>query len=91
MERKRGEHREEQSMIEDIQEKSGRVADGEDAEASTLQRLLPGLSEPMGTGQQKLLLPRGSAETRFAPPQYYYLASKSGVVPSWAVAEEARH
>ena len=34
---------------------------------------------------QKIFLPRGSAETRFAPPQYYYVASKSGVVPSWAV------
>jgi hypothetical protein len=37
------------------------------------------------TGPQKIFLPRGSAETRFAPRQHYYLASKSGVVPSWAV------
>jgi hypothetical protein len=37
------------------------------------------------TGSQKIFLPRGSAETRFAPRQYYYLASKSGAVPSWAV------
>jgi hypothetical protein len=37
------------------------------------------------TSPQKIFLPRGSAETRFAPRQYYYLASKSGVVPSWAV------
>jgi hypothetical protein len=37
-------------------------------------------------GSQKILLPRGSAETRFAPRQYYYLASKTGVVPSWAIA-----
>ena len=42
------------------------------------------LSENAG-GPRKFLLPRGSAETRFAPRQYYYLASKSGVVPSWAV------
>jgi hypothetical protein len=37
------------------------------------------------TGPQKIFLPRGSAETRFAPRQYYYLASNTGVVPSWAV------
>jgi hypothetical protein len=36
-------------------------------------------------GPQRILLPRGSAETRFAPRQYYYLASKTGVVPSWAI------
>jgi len=36
--------------------------------------------------EQRIFLPRGSAETRFAPPQYYYLASKSGAMPSWAVA-----
>ena len=34
---------------------------------------------------RRIFLPRGSAETRFAPPQYYYLASKSGVMPSWAI------
>ena len=38
-----------------------------------------------GDGGKRILLPRGSAETRFAPPQYYYLASKTGVLPSWAV------
>jgi hypothetical protein len=37
------------------------------------------------TGPHKILLPRGSAETRFAPRQYYYVASRSGAVPSWAV------
>ena len=36
-------------------------------------------------GPQRILLPWGSAETRFAPRQCYYLASKSGVVPSWAI------
>jgi hypothetical protein len=28
-------------------------------------------------------LPRRSGESRFAPAQYYYQASKTGVVPSW--------
>jgi hypothetical protein len=43
--------------------------------------LVQQVTEP---GAEKIFLPRGSAETRFAPPQYYYLASRSGVVPSWA-------
>jgi hypothetical protein len=28
-------------------------------------------------------LPRRSGESRFAPAQYYYAASKTGVIPSW--------
>jgi hypothetical protein len=28
-------------------------------------------------------LPRRSGESRFAPAQYYYQASKTGAVPSW--------
>jgi hypothetical protein len=28
-------------------------------------------------------VPRRSGETPFAPAQYYYAASKTGVVPSW--------
>jgi len=37
---------------------------------------------------QRIYLPRGSAQSRFEPRSYYYLASDSGVVPSW-VADEA--
>jgi hypothetical protein len=33
---------------------------------------------------QKTFLPKRAGEPRFAPPQYYYAASKSGVVPSLA-------
>ena len=33
---------------------------------------------------QKIFLPRRSGELRFTPQQYYYAASKSGVIPSWA-------
>jgi len=35
---------------------------------------------------QKIFLPWRSNEPRFAPQQYYYAASKSGVVPSWAIS-----
>jgi hypothetical protein len=34
---------------------------------------------------QKVFLPAGSAQSRFAPASYYYLASKSGVTPSWVI------
>jgi hypothetical protein len=33
----------------------------------------------------KIILPRRSGEPRFGPQQYYYPASKTGVVPSWAL------
>jgi hypothetical protein len=34
-------------------------------------------------GPRKILLPRRPGESKFAPPQYYYPASRSGVMPSW--------
>jgi hypothetical protein len=34
---------------------------------------------------QKIVLPRGSGQSRFAPPPYYYLASEGGVMPSWII------
>jgi hypothetical protein len=61
--------------LTDLWEESTREVDIVDAGASITD-----------TGPQKILLPRGSAETRFAPRQYYYLASRSGVMPSWAIA-----
>jgi hypothetical protein len=33
-------------------------------------------------GPCKVLLPRRPGESRFAPPQYYYPVSRSGVMPS---------
>jgi hypothetical protein len=33
-------------------------------------------------GSRKILLPRRPGEPKFAPRQYYYSASRSGVVPS---------
>jgi hypothetical protein len=39
---------------------------------------------------QRIYLPRGSAQSRCEPPSYYYLASDSGAVPSWAVEEACR-
>jgi hypothetical protein len=35
-----------------------------------------------GNGPRKILLPRRPGESRFAPRQYYYPASRSGVMPS---------
>jgi hypothetical protein len=34
----------------------------------------------------KILLPPRPGQSRFAPPQYYYPASRSGVVPSTMLA-----
>ena len=34
----------------------------------------------------KILLPPRPGQSRFAPPQYYYPASRSGVVPSTTLA-----
>jgi hypothetical protein len=39
---------------------------------------------PMGNSH-RMILPRRSGESRFAPRQYWYAASKSGVVPSLAL------
>ena len=39
---------------------------------------------------QKIALPRGSALSRFAPEPYYYLASKSGAMPSWVIDQLQR-
>ena len=39
---------------------------------------------------QRIALPRRPGESRFAPPQYYYEASKTGVVPSWVTASAER-
>jgi hypothetical protein len=40
----------------------------------------------MGESTQQRVFLQQSAQSRFAPPQYYYEASRSGAVPSWAVA-----
>jgi hypothetical protein len=46
----------------------------------TPPQLMPG-------AYQKIFLPPGSGQSRFAPPSYYYLASRSGVMPSWVIDE----
>jgi hypothetical protein len=38
---------------------------------------------------QKIFLPWRPNEPRFVPQQYYYAASKSGVVPSWVISAVA--
>jgi hypothetical protein len=40
---------------------------------------------------KRILLPRGSAQSRFAPPAYYYIASESGLTPSWVIDELSGH
>jgi hypothetical protein len=38
---------------------------------------------------QKIFLPWRPNEARYGPQQYYYAASKSGVVPSWVISAAA--
>jgi len=49
---------------------------------------VPGIASglPAGLAHRKILLPRKPEESRFAPQQYYYAASKSGVVPRGAIS-----
>lgn len=49
----------------------------------TVANLMPRTGESSG---QKIFLPWRPNEPRFAPQQYYYAASKSGVVPSWVIS-----
>jgi hypothetical protein len=49
----------------------------------TIPNMMPWAAE---STNQKILLPRQTGELRFSPQQYYYGASKSGVVPSWATS-----
>jgi len=49
----------------------------------TIADLMPRTEESVG---QKIFLPWRSNEPRFAPKQYYYGASKSGVMPSRAIS-----
>jgi hypothetical protein len=46
-----------------------------------INRVIPQMTDG---GKEKIFLPPRS---RFAPPSYYYLASKSGVIPSWVIDE----
>ena len=40
---------------------------------------------PAERSGQKIVLPRRPGNSAFAPRQYYYAASKSGVMPSFAL------
>jgi hypothetical protein len=42
-----------------------------------------GNHDVIGMMMTRRYLPRRSGESPFAPAQYYYAASKTGVVPSW--------
>jgi hypothetical protein len=52
----------------------------------TIANLMPRTEENIG---QKIFLPWRPNEPPFAPQQYYYAASKSGVVPSWVISAAA--
>jgi hypothetical protein len=57
------------------------LADSESERA--IANMMPRTEENAG---QKIFLPWRSNEPRFAPRQYYYAASKSGVMPSRAIS-----
>jgi hypothetical protein len=74
-------------MFEDTNRISGVLGDdGNDECEGGGARGIVARWEQMKEDNGKVFLPRGSAESRFAPRQYYYLASKSGGMPGWAAA-----
>ena len=77
-------------MFEETSRLSRNIAEAWDAEERGNQNTAAPASGPtLEASRQRIYLPRGSAETRFAPRQYYYLASESGVVPRWAVEPQS--
>jgi hypothetical protein len=48
------------------------------------------IPQTAGALEQKIVLPRGSGQCRFEPQPYYYLASKSGAVPSWVIDQASK-
>jgi hypothetical protein len=52
----------------------------------TIANMMPRTEESTG---EKIFLPWRTNEPRFVPRQYYYAASKSGVVPSWVISAAA--
>jgi hypothetical protein len=52
----------------------------------TIANIMPRTEQSAG---QKIFLPWRPNEPRFVPQQYYYAASKSGVVPSWVISAAA--
>jgi hypothetical protein len=54
-----------------------------DSDRAIAEDLMPRTEESLG---QKIFLPWRSNGPRFAPRQYYYAASKSGVMPSRAIS-----
>jgi hypothetical protein len=56
----------------------------QDGEAGVISSDVVGGHEIFGMVRMSpTYLPRRSEESRFAPAQYYYEASKTGAVPSW--------
>jgi hypothetical protein len=67
--------REEDKMFE--------ISARQDGEEATGNSEVVGNHDIIGVMMSPRYLPRRSAESPFAPAQYYYAASKTGVVPSW--------
>jgi hypothetical protein len=61
--------------------------DGVARATGSAESVIPQVAE---SADQKIFLPPRSTQSRFAPPEYYYWASKSGAVPSWAVSRTSR-
>jgi hypothetical protein len=62
------------------------ISAGRDGEAGTTCSEVVGGHEIFGMVRMSpTYLPRRSGESRFAPAQYYYEASKTGAVPSWRI------
>jgi hypothetical protein len=58
----------------------GATTDGSNHRKSADPAIKSTTAQPTDT-PSKIVLPRRPGESRFAPPQYYYPASRSGVMP----------
>jgi hypothetical protein len=78
-------------MFEISNQRHSISAENADAAYENVRREFCHAPPQMSDGDnQKIFLSPGTAQSRFAPPSYYYLASKSGVTPSWVIAEHHR-
>jgi hypothetical protein len=60
------------------------ILTGRDGQAAATSSEVVGGQEVFGTIRMSpTYLPRRSGESRFAPAQYYYEASRTGAIPSW--------
>jgi hypothetical protein len=67
--------------IENSSMNVGATTDGSNHRESTAAAI-SGTIGRTADAPRKIVLPHRPGESRFAPPQYYYPASRSGVMPS---------